>query len=238
MRRTATDHQPGRPRTASLDEVRISREGGTAVIEYADSRRIGVRLRFGSRLAAMTDAEVLEEHNAILGSQAEFSMEHRARRPRKASPDEVRISREDDTAVIEYADPSILRVHLRFGARLAAMTDAEVLEEHNAILEAKDEYAAEMDRPLIEIPSGLPQIEFCGLTQQWETRGDVLRCHIGSDQGETFVWIDDLKLGLDEFGDLLQVFEGFGMRIAFVDQDEVACEPEIEVKEPADPENG
>ncbi|MCY4283976.1 MAG: hypothetical protein OXC65_01395 [Thiotrichales bacterium] len=57
----------------------------------------------------------------------------RPRRPRPASPDEVRITREGDTAVIEYADASIRGVHLRLGLALAAMTDAEVLERFNTI---------------------------------------------------------------------------------------------------------
>ena len=36
------------------------------------------------------------------------------------------------------------------------------------------------------------------------------------------------------FGRLLGTFAGFGMRIAFVDEDDVAEEPEIVVKEPED----
>ena len=72
----------------------------------------------------------------------------RLRRPRPALPDEVRIAREDDTAVIEYADPSIQGVHLRLGPALAGMTDAEVLERFNAMLEAQAERAASVDRTL------------------------------------------------------------------------------------------
>ena len=55
----------------------------------------------------------------------------RLKRPRPASPDQVRITREGETAVIEYADPSIRVVNLRVGPSLAAMTDAEVLEVFN-----------------------------------------------------------------------------------------------------------
>ena len=36
------------------------------------------------------------------------------------------------------------------------------------------------------------------------------------------------------FGRMLKVFAGFGMRIAFVDEDEVTEEPEIVVREPDD----
>ncbi len=37
---------------------------------------------------------------------------------------------------------------------------------------------------------------------------------------------------MSEFGRLLTVFSGFGMRIAFVDEDVVDDRPEIVVKEP------
>ena len=36
------------------------------------------------------------------------------------------------------------------------------------------------------------------------------------------------------FGRMLEVYAGFGMRIAFVDEDDVAEEPEIVVSEPDD----
>lgn len=163
----------------------------------------------------------------------------RMRRPRKASPDEVRITREGDTAIIDYADPSIMGVNLQFGPVLAEMTDAEVLAEHNAILESQAELIArDLERPLIEIPPGLPQINYHELSQQWSPRGDVLRCHIGFDQGETVIWIDDLKFDLDAFGKLFEVREGWAMRIAFVDEDLVAYEREIEVKDPEESQNG
>ena len=74
----------------------------------------------------------------------------RLKRPRPASPDQIRISREDDTAVIEYADPSIRGVHLRVGPALATMTDADVLELFNGMLEAQDEVAAGVDPTLLD----------------------------------------------------------------------------------------
>ena len=83
----------------------------------------------------------------------------RKKRPRPASPDQVRITREGETAVIEYADPSVRVVNLQVGPSLAAMTDAEVLELFNDMLEAQAEIAAGVDPTLTEIPPGLPQIE-------------------------------------------------------------------------------
>ena len=159
----------------------------------------------------------------------------RLRRPRPASPDEVRITREGDTAVIEYADDSIRGVHLRFGPVLAGMTDAEVLEQFNEMLEAQAELAASVDPTLTEVPPGRPQIAYFEPGEQWTPRGEVLRCHIESDEDRgTLVLIDDVELDMAAFGRLIRTFEGFGMRIAFVDEDDVAERPEIVVKEPDD----
>lgn len=159
----------------------------------------------------------------------------RPRRPRPASPDEVRITREGDTAAIEYADPSIRGVHMRLGPGLAAMTDAEVLEWFNAMLEAQAEHAAGVDRTLVEVPPGRPQIAYFERGDQWTPRGEVLRCHIETDaERGTLVLIDDAALDMAAFGRLLGTFAGFGMRIAFVDEDDVAEEPAIVVKEPDD----
>ena len=157
----------------------------------------------------------------------------RLRRPRPASPDEVRITREDDTAVVEYADPSIRGVHLRLGSALAGMTDAEVLDRFNAMLEAQAERAASVDRALTEVPSGRPQMAYFERGDQWTPRGEVLRCHIETDaERGTLVLIDDVELDMAAFGRLLGTFAGFGMRIAFVDEDDVAERPEIVVNEP------
>ena len=159
----------------------------------------------------------------------------RLKRPRPGSPDQIRITREGETAVIEYADPSIRVVNLRVGPSLAAMTDAEVLELFNDMLEAQAEIAAGVDPTLTEIPPGLPQIEYNERSNQWVPRGRVLRCHIEDDAEEgTIIQIDDVELDLAAFGRMLQVFSGFGMRIAFVDEEDVADEPEIVVRESAD----
>lgn len=159
----------------------------------------------------------------------------RKKRPRPASPDQVRITREGETAVIEYADPSIRVVNLQVGPSLAQMTDAEVLELFNDMLEAQAQIAAGVDPTLTEIPAGFPQIEYSERSDQWVPRGQVLRCHIeGAVEEGTIIQIDDIELDMAAFGRMLQVFSGFGMRIAFVDEEEVMEEPEIVVREPDD----
>ena len=150
----------------------------------------------------------------------------RLTRPRPASPDQVRITREGEIAVIEYADPSVRVVNLQVGPSLAEMSDADVLVLFNDMLEAQSEIAAGVDPTWTEIPPGLPQIEYSERSDQWVPRGQVLRCHIEGDVEEgTIVQIDDMELDMAAFGPMLQVFSGFGMRVAFVDEEEVTEEP-------------
>ena len=159
----------------------------------------------------------------------------RVKRPRPASPDQVRITREGETAVIEYADPSVRVVNLQVGPSLAAMTDADVLELFNNMLEAQAEIAAGVDPTLTEIPPGLPQIEYNERSNQWVPRGHVLRCHIEDDEeGQPIIHVDDVEMDFEAFGRMLLTFCGFGMRIAFVDEEDVNEEPEIVVREPED----
>ena len=66
-------------------------------------------------------------------------------------------------------------------------------------------------------------------------RGQVVRCHIEDDEdGETVIDIDGEELDLAALGRMLRVYAGWGMRIAFVDEDDVTDEPEIVVRDPDD----
>ena len=65
-------------------------------------------------------------------------------------------------------------------------------------------------------------------------RGDVLRCVIddgGEDYEATFC-IDDKALSLQEFGKMMLTWNGWGIRIICVPEDELHCNPSIEMKEP------
>lgn len=48
------------------------------------------------------------------------------------------------------------------------------------------------------------------------------------------IQIDDVELDMRAFGRMPQVYAGWGMRLAFVEEDEVAYEPEIAVRDPDD----
>ena len=158
----------------------------------------------------------------------------RRRRRHLASPDEVRISREGDDAIIEYADHRVSTTHIKIGPQLKHMSDGEVLDLFNTHLQRIEEIRLGTDDTVVEIPPGKPQIEFHEDSGQWTPRGDVLRCVIedGGPGGEAVICIDDHELSLQDFGRLLVTYAGWGMRILFVDEYETHLQPPIEVREP------
>jgi hypothetical protein len=158
----------------------------------------------------------------------------RMKRRHVASMDEVRITREGEYAVIEFADSKIPTTHLKVGRQLAPMTDQQVLDLFNDCIRAQEQAAAEYEHVAVEVPPGKSQIEYFEKGCQWTPRGDVLRCVIddGGPDGEPVIHIDDHELSWDEFGRLLTTYAGWGMRIVFVPDDEVHEEPQIEVREP------
>jgi hypothetical protein len=80
----------------------------------------------------------------------------RRKRSRRASIDEVMITRDGDTAVIEHADPAVSVTHFKIGPQIDSMSDAAILEFFNLTIEVQDELAAEYDNTVIEIPPGRP----------------------------------------------------------------------------------
>lgn len=160
----------------------------------------------------------------------------RLRKPIVASLDQVKIRREGEYAVIEYADSSIATVHIKIGPQIKQMSDEEILKLHNSLIEIDEEMTAEYEHIAVEIPPGRPQIEYHTLSGQWTPRGSVLRCVIsdgGLEEGPIF-YIDDEELNLWEFGRLLSTYAGWGMRIVFVPDDRLTEQPPIEVRDPDD----
>lgn len=162
------------------------------------------------------------------------------RRPHRASPDEIKITRDGDNAIIAYADPNVATTHFKIGReKLAAMTDEEVFALWNEHIEARDELMKEYDHVAVEIPPGRPQVRYFDRGDQWMPRGQVLRClalgATGDDPDEPFLTIDDRDYTPMEFAKMVTTFGGWGMRIVFVPDDELYDEPVIEVREP-DPE--
>ncbi len=157
----------------------------------------------------------------------------RFKKPYIASLNQVTIKREAEYAVIDYVEPEVGGVHLKIGPEVQKMTDEEILSLHNEILETQAEMAAGYEHVAVEIPLGKPQLRWFYEGGYWTPRGDVLRCEISEDEErETVIYIDDTELSIYEFGQVLSVFNGWGMRITIVPDDELDREPEIEVREP------
>ena len=156
----------------------------------------------------------------------------RRQRPRVATLDEVRISRKDGCAVIDYVDTTVSSVNLKLEQPVETMTDAEILEAHNQVIESVKQARARHEYAAVEIPPGAPQLTYAPESDQWIPRGDVLRCVIDDAGGESRVVIDGRALTQAEFGRLLTTYSGWGMRVVFVPDDELAVQPVIELRDP------
>jgi len=158
---------------------------------------------------------------------------YRPRRPFVARLEDVEISREGEAAVIRYVEEGVQTTQLQLGPEVGTMRDQEILDAHNRILEAQELLAAEHQWVAVEVPPGSPQIAYSPETRSWQARGDVLRCEITWSSGEgTVVAIDEHALTMKELGKMLSTYEGWGMRIVMVPDDEVHIRPNIVVREP------
>ena len=151
--------------------------------------------------------------------------------------DQVHVRREGDCAHLTPADGAG-GVVFKVGAdRMAAMTDAEVVELYNGGVEATIEHIAANPWVAREIPSGKPQIQWLPDFHAWTTRGHVLCCLIDEEEDDpqmARVEIDGQSLSMEEFGRLLSTYVGWGMRIVFVPDDELEVEPIIEIADQTD----
>jgi hypothetical protein len=58
-----------KPTRAIIDQVRITREGNDAIIDYADAGIAGTPLTIGPDIATMTDREIIDVFNGTLAAQ-------------------------------------------------------------------------------------------------------------------------------------------------------------------------
>ena len=156
----------------------------------------------------------------------------RLKKPFTAKAKDVTITRDGDTAIIDYLDPTVGGVHLKIGPRIAHMSDKEVLDCHNDVLRAQQLSMATYKHVAVEIPEGLPQVEYSENCDQWVPRGGVLRCLIHDDENrQPVIEIDDREFTLEEFGLMLTTYAGWGMRVVFVPDNQLSKIPEISVQD-------
>jgi len=157
----------------------------------------------------------------------------RLKKPVRATIDQVRITREGTTAIIEHADETISGVNLTIGDAIRGMSDREILDVYNDVIAAQEQSLRDWDNTVTEVPIGKPQIKLHRDSGQWVPKGEVLRCIIEDNaEGEAVIVIDDKELSLDEFGRLLTVYAGWGMRIAFVPEELIHEQPKVKVRNP------
>jgi hypothetical protein len=156
----------------------------------------------------------------------------RLKKPIRAMIDQVRITREGNDAIIDYADPGISGTRLTIGPQIVTMTGCDIVDVFNGILIAQERLLADWNKTVVEEPLGEKQIDYHEEGAQWVPRGDVLRCTIDDAEpdGEVTIQIDDKELSLVEFGRLLRVHAGWGMRIAFVPEEYVTENPKVEIR--------
>ena len=117
------------------------------------------------------------------------------------------------------------------------MTDGDLLAYWNDKIAATDEFIRTQEPlTLTEIPIGKPQVEYFEAGGQWVPRGHVLRSVIVNDAppdlDDSFISIDDRDFTVAEFLRMVGTYGGWGMRIAFVPDDEIHEQPKIKVQEP------
>lgn len=146
-----------------------------------------------------------------------------------ATLDEVIIKRNGTFAWLIYKDNPFEKekLNLPLGQELLdRLSDQQVLDRFNAHIKWADEVVA-TERPL-EIEEGYPQLEWNEEFECWSMVGDVLRatvCWQGGPDGRVAFQVDDEVLSADEFIDLFEKFEGGGMRIEFMDKDNLTRRP-------------
>jgi hypothetical protein len=158
----------------------------------------------------------------------------RKKKPIRAVIDQVRIRRDGNDAIIEYANPEISGTRLTIGPQIQTMTDRDIVNVFNGCMDAQAALLPGWNKTVFEVQPGMQQIEYYERGDQWVPRGDVLRCIIddAGPEGEAVIHIDGHELSLRDFGRLLAVHAGWGMRIAFVPEDHVTENPKVEIGNP------
>lgn len=153
----------------------------------------------------------------------------RGYRSRVIQPQEVAfIKREGQNAIVEYKDGG--GMYFKIGSHIATMTDSEILDCHNQLAQLK----ADADRRFCptEIPDGFPQVKFHRQNKMWYPQSDVLRCEIWHDESDAAVYIDDNKLSLEDFSNILRQRMTWGMRVEFLPPSQLADPPETVIIKP------
>ena len=151
----------------------------------------------------------------------------RKKRPVHGVMDQVRITRDGNDAIIEYADSMIADTRLTIGPRIKRMTDKDFIDVFSGVMAAQKKLLRDWDRTVTEMLPEAPQIEYRKDLDQIVPLVEVIRCYVddGGEDGEVTVHIDGNELSLAEFGQLLKCNAGWGMRVTFVPEERLTENP-------------
>lgn len=82
------------------------------------------------------------------------------KRPTHLLLDQVRKTRDGDTATIDHADANAPRVHMTIGLGFGSMTDADIVSMYNGFVDAQSALLQQSDKTVVEEPPGEPQIDY------------------------------------------------------------------------------
>jgi hypothetical protein len=120
----------------------------------------------------------------------------RMKKPVRAVIDQVRITRDGNDVIIDYADPEISGTRVTIGPQLKTMTDRDVVDVFNGMMDALERVRLPgWNKTVVEVQPGKPQIEYHKDDDLWLPRGDVLRCIIdeGGGDDEVTIHIDSVR---------------------------------------------
>lgn len=150
-------------------------------------------------------------------------------------------ARKLDDLLVDCREDQVVLVHRESGsdgilclsrAEFDSLSGRQILKRFNAHVDSLLDYIAN-DRP-VEITDGEPQLKWNKMCQQWTAAGDVLRCIVdcnsnivGEDGlGTLAIRIDDKLLTGQEFLNVIESYEGWGMRIEFMHPNRLLNPPE------------
>lgn len=150
-------------------------------------------------------------------------------KPFIATLQDVQITREGTAVHFSYLNRDHGGQRIEVGENTTNMSDLELLEIHNHIARKMIESSRNYEHIAIEIPEGKSQISYDKNCCQWVAKGEVIRCIVGWDEQNEgpLIEIDDKVLTWQEFGKLVSTWEGWGMRITCVPDDELSMTPTV-----------
>lgn len=151
---------------------------------------------------------------------------------RKAlNAEDLLVDYRDDQVMLGHRDSPKEGILCIKRSEFDSLDEDEILARFNAHIDWLLDGIA-TDRP-VEIAHGYPQLEWSKECHQWTPAGNVLRCEVSwhppGPGGAIAIKIDDQLLSGEEFLKVLEVHEGFGMRIEFMHPNRLTNPPKPKI---------